>query len=375
MMVRPLRFAIISDPHIARPHTIAPTPQRFHLVEVSIPAMEQILRSLETQALDFLLLPGDLTQHGERENHDWLVNRLRQLPFPAYVVPGNHDIITRDGSDRTIGLAEFPPLYRDFGYSGDRPYYHQELAPGAHLIGLNSIAFDDEGQQLFSGFVDGAQLDWLTQMLEKLRSEWVMVAIHHNVLEHLPGQSRHPMGRRYITKKSRRTDAPTAAGGRQAPVHGASACAGYRPSRRPLGNHDGLSGQLSPPLSNFDPHAPTDWGHAARDREPARSSSARLARLANHLAPVDARSLPAFHGQVSHQSAVQPAGGEGGIFMPPSCKTFGQRFPLGMVCLTMLTCPLSSIACSKPLGRWMPPGGIAPSITRPPCGFPLPMLS
>jgi len=200
MMVRPLRFAIISDPHIARPHTIAPTPQRFHLVEVSIPAMEQILRSLETQALDFLLLPGDLTQHGERENHDWLVNRLRQLPFPAYVVPGNHDIITRDGSDRTIGLAEFPPLYRDFGYSGDRPYYHQELAPGAHLIGLNSIAFDDEGQQLFSGFVDGAQLDWLTQMLEKLRLEWVMVAIHHNVLEHLPGQSRHPMGRRYITK-------------------------------------------------------------------------------------------------------------------------------------------------------------------------------
>lgn len=200
MMVRPLRFAIISDPHIALPHTIVPTPHRFHLVEVSIPAFEQILRSLATQDLDFLLIPGDLTQHGERDNHEWLVKRLQQLPFPTYVVPGNHDIITRAGDDRTLGLAAFPQLYRDFGYRGDRPYYHQELAAGIHLIGLNSIAFDADGQQRFAGYVDEPQLDWLTQTLAHLQDDWVMVAIHHNVLEHLPGQSRHPMGRRYITE-------------------------------------------------------------------------------------------------------------------------------------------------------------------------------
>jgi 3',5'-cyclic AMP phosphodiesterase CpdA len=199
-MVRPFRFAIISDPHIALPHTIAHTPHRFHLVEVSIPAIEQILRSLETQRLDFLLLPGDLTQHGERENHEWLVNRLNQLPFPAYVVPGNHDIITRDGGDHTISLTEFPQLYRDFGYGSDRPYYHQEILPNVHLIGLNSIAFDETGQQLFSGFVDAEQLDWLSATLEQLRDDWVMVTLHHNVLEHLPGQARHPMGQRYITQ-------------------------------------------------------------------------------------------------------------------------------------------------------------------------------
>ncbi|RZM79338.1 metallophosphoesterase family protein [Leptolyngbya iicbica] len=199
-MVRSLRFAIISDPHIALPHTIVHTPHRFHLVEVSIPAMEQILRSLETQPLDFLLLPGDLTQHGERENHEWLVHRLKQLPFPAFVVPGNHDIITRDGDEHRIGLTDFPQIYGDLGYVRDRPYYHQELLPGMHLIGLNSIAFDETGQQLFSGFVDAEQLDWLSATLERLRGDWVMVTIHHNVLEHLPGQSRHPMGRRYITQ-------------------------------------------------------------------------------------------------------------------------------------------------------------------------------
>ena len=200
VMVRPFRFAIVSDPHVALPHTIWHAPQRFHLVEVSIPALEQILRSLETQPLDFLLLPGDLTQHGERENHEWLAERLKSLPFPAYVVPGNHDVITQQGCDRTISLQEFPYIYRDFGYDKTLPYYHQELLPGSHLIGLNSIAFDASGQQLFSGYVDEAQLDWLSDTLAMLRDQWVMVTIHHNVLEHLPGQSQHPMGRRYITQ-------------------------------------------------------------------------------------------------------------------------------------------------------------------------------
>lgn len=199
-MVRPVRFAIISDPHIALPHTIAHKPSRFHLVEISIPAFEQILRSLETQALDFLLLPGDLTQHGERDNHEWLAQRLKQLPFPAYVVPGNHDIISLAGDNCTIGQADFPQIYRDFGYTSDRLYYHQEFASGMHLIGLNSIAFDESGEQLFSGYVDAPQLDWLSDRLEALRPDWVMVTIHHNVLEHLPGQAQHPMGRRYITQ-------------------------------------------------------------------------------------------------------------------------------------------------------------------------------
>ncbi|MEM6836213.1 MAG: metallophosphoesterase [Cyanobacteria bacterium P01_C01_bin.120] len=199
-MVRPVRFAIVSDPHIALPHTIAHQPNRFHLVEVSIPALEGILRSLETQDLDFVLLPGDLTQHGERDNHQWMARRLQQLPFPAYVVPGNHDIIARTGDDLTIGLTEFSEIYQHCGYTRDRPYYHQELAPGLHLIGLNSIAFDDAGEQLFAGNVDAEQLDWLSTTLATLPSEWVMVAIHHNVLEHLPDQARHPMGRRYITQ-------------------------------------------------------------------------------------------------------------------------------------------------------------------------------
>ncbi|WP_225886601.1 metallophosphoesterase family protein [Leptolyngbya sp. PCC 6406] len=207
--MRPFRFAIISDPHIALPHTIRQIPNRFHLVEVSIPVFEAILADLAEADLDFLLLPGDLTQHGERENHEWLVNRLRQLPFPVYVVPGNHDVLTRAGGDaqRPVGapcplsLKEFPHLYRDFGYDGsDLPYYRQEILPGLHLIGLNSIAFDQEGNQIPYGYLTAPQRHWLEGNLRDCADQWVMVMIHHNVLEHLPGQSRHPLGQRYILR-------------------------------------------------------------------------------------------------------------------------------------------------------------------------------
>lgn len=196
----PIRFAVVSDLHVTLPHTLRDFPNRFHMTEVSIPVLEYILRSLERQPLDFLLLPGDLTQHGERENHEWLVNRLKALPFPTYVVPGNHDIISRDGCDRTLSLKDFPQVYQSLGYGNDLPYYHRELGPGIHLIGLNSIAFDDVGEQIPVGYVDDEQLTWLSQRLAALLGQQVIAMIHHNVLEHLPGQAKHPLGQRYIVQ-------------------------------------------------------------------------------------------------------------------------------------------------------------------------------
>jgi 3',5'-cyclic AMP phosphodiesterase CpdA len=53
------RFGVISDLHIATHQTVQNHPNRFHLVEVSIPVLEQVLEHLESLNLDFLLIPGD----------------------------------------------------------------------------------------------------------------------------------------------------------------------------------------------------------------------------------------------------------------------------------------------------------------------------
>jgi 3',5'-cyclic AMP phosphodiesterase CpdA len=194
-----VRFAIASDLHIGLPHTIWDHPSRFHLVEVSIPSLEVVLDHLSQLDIDFLLLPGDLTQHGERENHAWLAQRLAQLPYPVFVIPGNHDILQRQDSDRTIGADAFSQIYQSFGYQHtDVLYYTHELAPGLRLVGLNSIAFEPEGPQKSVGEVDETQLAWLDDLLANARHEQVLVMIHHNVVEHLPGQQRHILGQRYM---------------------------------------------------------------------------------------------------------------------------------------------------------------------------------
>jgi predicted phosphodiesterase len=187
----------VSDLHISLPQKIWDHPSRFHLIEVSIPALERVFEHLETLSLDFVLLPGDLTQHGEPENHLWLRQRLSRLSFPAYVIPGNHDIPYLYPDDRTIASEDFPQYYRDFGYQNtDRLYYTQEILAGVQLIALNSNQFDETGKQL--GCLDKEQLVWLESILPQLKDKLILVMIHHNVVEHLPGQSQHELGQRYM---------------------------------------------------------------------------------------------------------------------------------------------------------------------------------
>lgn len=195
------KFAVISDPHIALPETITQKPNRFHLLEVSIPAIESILKHLAQVDLDFLLLPGDLTSDGEPENHHWLVEKLSKLHFPSYVVPGNHDIPTIKPSNRSIGMKDFPQIYKKFGYeSSSEMYYIKEILPGIKLVGLNSTQFDIIGKQ--QGYVDENQLVWLKNELSQSKNKLTLAMIHHNVIEHMPGQSQHELGKRYMLQNA-----------------------------------------------------------------------------------------------------------------------------------------------------------------------------
>ena len=201
MSINNFKFAIISDLHIALSHTISDNPYRFHQVEVSIPVLELILEELSALKIDFLLSPGDLTQHGEIDNHKWLSDRLSKLPFPVYVVPGNHDIPLISSNNNTIGFNDFPYYYGKFGYDNpEQLYYTCEVLPGVRLIGLNSNNFNEEDSQI--GRLDEKQLRWLKEVLSEVNDQLVMIMIHHNILEHLPGQATHPLGKRYMLENA-----------------------------------------------------------------------------------------------------------------------------------------------------------------------------
>ncbi|MGK7920797.1 MAG: metallophosphoesterase [Trichodesmium sp.] len=193
------RFAVASDLHIAVPHTISEQAHRFHLVEVSIPALELVLENLSKLDIDFLLIPGDLTQDGEPENHTWLSKKLATLPYPVYVIPGNHDVPVKFANDYSIASADFPTYYNHCGYDyQERLFYTKQVLPEVRIIGLNSNQFDNSGKQKYTGGLETEQLDWLQEVLNTAEEELVMVMIHHNVIEHLPDQYNNPLGRRYM---------------------------------------------------------------------------------------------------------------------------------------------------------------------------------
>jgi predicted MPP superfamily phosphohydrolase len=192
-----VRFAIASDLHIALPETIDSQANRFHLTQFSIPALEVVLQHLSTFNLDFLLLPGDLTQDGEKVNHRWLQTKLATLPYPVYVIPGNHDVPSLTGNDTKIAFKDFPFYYQQFGYKDTKNLdYSCEIATGLQLIALNSNQFNDEGKQ--RGFLTENQFIWLEEILSNFTDKLIFVMIHHNVIEHLPQQSNHILGKRYM---------------------------------------------------------------------------------------------------------------------------------------------------------------------------------
>jgi predicted phosphodiesterase len=198
-----IRFGILSDPHITVPGTLRDYPGRSHFLEVSIPAINKALDALAPENIDFLMIPGDLTQNGEQTNHAWLVDKLNSLPYPTYLIPGNHDAPAWESHREYLGLKHFPHIYKNFGYTENRLYYAVEVAPNIHLIGLNSNQFVD-GKEHVVGAIDDEQYSWLEATLKKINGSMTMVMIHHNVLEHIPLQARHPMTRTYIIEQRER---------------------------------------------------------------------------------------------------------------------------------------------------------------------------
>lgn len=198
------RFAVLSDPHITLDSTLVDYPGRAHFYEISRQALQAVLADLRTAEIDFLLIPGDLTQNSERVNHAWLRAELAALPFQALVIPGNHDARSPTGNSEVLGLEDFAHFWQNFGYSGSpKLYYNYEVLDGVRVLGLNSNQI--QGAHVV-GAIDAEQLAWLKIQLASYPQVVWLVMVHHNVLEHLPGQAHNPMTAEYIIQSSELVD-------------------------------------------------------------------------------------------------------------------------------------------------------------------------
>ncbi len=113
-------------------------------------------------AIDMLVLTGDLTEHGDRESFERTAELLKACPFPVHAIPGNHD--SREGL-----LAAFPDTPSEDGF------IHYAL----ERDGLRVLMLDTFEPGRHGGAFCAKRRDWLRAQLDAQQDTPTLIFMHH----------------------------------------------------------------------------------------------------------------------------------------------------------------------------------------------------
>lgn len=111
---------------------------------------------------DALVITGDLSDWGDREDYQRLRTAIAELPVPVHLCIGNHD-------ERDVFLSVFPELADENGFV-QKVF---RLSQGAGIV------LDTWGPETHAGFLCSARLSWLEARLRDLDGP-VFLFMHHN---------------------------------------------------------------------------------------------------------------------------------------------------------------------------------------------------
>jgi 3',5'-cyclic AMP phosphodiesterase CpdA len=157
-----------------------------HVGSRSEAIVEQALEHLiERTAPKLIVVSGDLTHRGRRDQHERAAAFLRSLGVPLHVVPGNHDIPYGFPARFTRTFSLFEEIW------GTTQPVHS--ADGIHVVGLNSV----RAWRQQSGGIRDTQLRWAAEQLAAAPAGALRVAVLHHHLVGAPWRSRKkPVARR-----------------------------------------------------------------------------------------------------------------------------------------------------------------------------------
>ena len=111
---------------------------------------------------ELIVITGDLSDWGERDDYERLSSRISELPLPVELCIGNHD-------DRETMLSVFPELRGEGGFV-------QRSFPLSQGLG---IIIDTWGPNSHAGYFCEARAEWLDKTLSE-SSEPAWLFMHHN---------------------------------------------------------------------------------------------------------------------------------------------------------------------------------------------------
>lgn len=143
-----------------------------HISDTHITASGHFLDNLkniaaEVNALNpkpaFVVATGDLTEMGFTEEYDKYREAISAFDMPVYSVPGNHEVKWSNWGK--LGPKKF---------MGQTPFYSFDHG-GIHFVGIDSSMWLEH-----HGFIDGSELTWLKNDLDKAgRTTPVVIFYHH----------------------------------------------------------------------------------------------------------------------------------------------------------------------------------------------------
>lgn len=142
------RFAVLNDLH--------------YLNDKCAPWFEKVVRTVNSQSVDLVLIAGDLTEHGTAAQHGAIKEIVKGLKAPYHVVVGNHDYATQ--TDRQAYEQQHPKGIN----------YHFEH-DGWQFVALDTT----DGQKSRGVKAPPATLDWLDTNLPKLDRKKPTVLFTH----------------------------------------------------------------------------------------------------------------------------------------------------------------------------------------------------
>lgn len=167
---RPTRVAVPSDLHLNLDQH--GTWRVSHRTEARLRAA---VDRWNEQDLDAVFFVGDLVNDGTRAQFDAFDAIIDDLEHPFYAIPGNHDLIQREGAD-SLDLREF-----ERRYAPDRHPYHERIG-GVDFLAVNSNQSERGAiTDTYRGELSEDTLGWLERKVASV--EHPLVAVHHN----LPG--------------------------------------------------------------------------------------------------------------------------------------------------------------------------------------------
>ena len=145
-----MKLAHISDLHCARTYMF------------NEEALKKGIERLNEENPDIVVVTGDLTDWGIREEYEYALGFLERIEAEKLIVPGNHD-------ERTDGYRKFER------HIGKR--YFSKVADGIFFLGLDSADPDMD-----TGHMGRELIGWARKEVKKAGDRKKVVFFHHHLL-------------------------------------------------------------------------------------------------------------------------------------------------------------------------------------------------